>query len=318
MNPILNIAMKEVYVQIKTKRFAIMVALFVLLSLSFAYMIKNIVLGNPEVGEMYRQLYAGTSPFQMMFVSSFSGALSNLLPFLGGLLGYDLINREIEQGTIKITLSKPVYRDQFLLGKFFGSALTITVGVLIFYSLTLAFSLLFGVTITGKDLAMLFATLPFSIIYALIFLVFGMLFSVIIKKPSTALLVAIIFIFFLQFLYPMIVSIVTMFMYRDELFQAALISNQTTMYSPAWEKYVHTLRTLMYIVPSSHYGSIVGSIFGQKIEIMNFQFFGGSMFEDRTILESLSLVWQNIVALIVILLLPFAVAYAKFMNKDLR
>lgn len=316
MNPILNIAMKEVYIQLKTKRFYIIIGLFALLSLGFVYLIKSVVMGTPETMRFYEELYKGASPFQMIFTSSFSGALSNLLPFLGGLLGFDLINREIERGTIKITLSKPVYRDQFITGKFLGSTFTILIGLGIFYTLTIAFSLLLGIPISGKDLTMLLATFPFSLLYTLVFLALGTVFSIIVKKPSTALIALVLFIFFLQFIYPVIVSIVTMFLMREQIFQNMATNNQTVM--PNFEEYYKMVMRLTYIVPSTHYGAIMGSIFGQKVGMSGIQFFGGSLFEERSLLESLSLVWQNIVTLIVMLLLPFAIAYAKFMRMDVK
>ncbi|AIF68985.1 hypothetical protein PAP_02820 [Palaeococcus pacificus DY20341] len=319
MNPILNIAQKEVYTQLKTKRFYIILGVFALMAVGGVYLIKWLL--SQSLG--FEKLYEGASPFQIMFTSSFSNALSNLLPFLGGALGYDMINREVKEGTIKLTLSRPLYRDQFINGKFLGSAATITIGLLMFYTMTLALSLIFGIPIQGRDIVMLLVTLPFSLIYALVFLGIGMVISTIIKKPSTALIAVIILIIFIQIIYPMVAGIVAFLMHKEEIISASMsyANNETYTAQPLPEGYYKSLYGMLYIIPSTHYGVIVGAIFGTKTdyaEVSGAALFGGSIFEERSILESLNLVWQNIVILIVMLLLPFAISYAKFMRMDLR
>ncbi|MCD6559255.1 ABC transporter permease [Thermococci archaeon] len=320
MHPILNIAQKEVYLQLKTKRFYIILTIFVLMAFGGVYLMKWSLSQTPQ----FEKLYEGASPFQIMFTSSFSSALSNLLPFLGGALGYDIINREIQEGTIKLTLSKPLYRDQFINGKFLGSTITITLGILLFYVLTISLALIFGVPVGMRDITMLLATLPFSLIYTLIFLVIGMLISIFVKKPSTALIVAIILIIFIELVYPMIAGVIAFAMHREELMSATsqmVMVNNTTQYmapQQGFENYYKTLRRMLYIAPSTHYNSVIGAIFGTKAEISGATLFGGSIFEERSIGESLTLVWQGIVALVVMFLLPFAIAYTKFMKADLR
>lgn len=310
MGAIGNIALKEVYVQLRTKRFYIILAIFVLLSLAMVLVMRNLLLSIPEIEELYR----GASPFRVMLTSSFSNVLRLLLPFLGGAMGYDIINRELQEGTIRTLLSKPVYRDEVVNGKFLGSALTLFIGVTMFYVLTIALSLLLGVPVGVDDASVFLATMPFSLLYTLIFLAIGMLVSALVRKPTNALILVIVLIIFLQMVYPIVTSLVALAIYQDELMAYAENPENTEIL----EDYSKTIIKLNYIVPSIHYETVVGALLEVRMDYMSLNFMEEGIFEERSIAESLSLVWQNIVVMVVTLLLPFAVTYVRFMRMDLR
>ncbi|WP_048148911.1 ABC transporter permease [Palaeococcus ferrophilus] len=310
MGAVGNIALKEVYVQLRTKRFYVILAIFIILSVAMVLVMRKVLLSIPEMEELYR----GASPFKVMLTSSFSNVLQLLLPFLGGAMGYDIINRELEEGTIRSLLSKPVYRDEVVNGKFLGSAVTLFLGVTMFYVLTIALALLLGVPVGGDDALVFLTTMPFSLVYTLIFLAIGMLVSALVRKPTNALILVIVLIIFLQLVYPMVTSLVAFAIYHDEFM--AYAENPGSAAIP--EDYYKTVMRMNYIVPSTHYGAVVGALLGVKMDYTSLNFMEEGIFEERSITESLSLVWQNIVTMVVMLLLPFAVTYLRFMRMDLR
>ena len=95
----------------------------------------------------------------------------------GVLLGATAISEEKERGTLKMMASKPVYKDQILLGKLLGGVLTLGLSLVLFYVITVAFALVLGVPITKKDLSMFLVTFPFSLLYGVSFLSLGLLIS---------------------------------------------------------------------------------------------------------------------------------------------
>ncbi|WP_288072084.1 ABC transporter permease [Pyrococcus sp.] len=138
----INIARKDFEVTIRTRKFQIIIALFTIISLGMIYSSKRLGIS----ANLYK------TPFQMLFLSSFSNAFNYSIALLGLLLGATAINEEIEKGTLKLMASKPVHRDEILLGKLLGSLLTLSVALVLFYILTVAFALVLGVPITGDDL----------------------------------------------------------------------------------------------------------------------------------------------------------------------
>ncbi|HUV05944.1 MAG TPA: ABC transporter permease [Armatimonadota bacterium] len=67
---------------------------------------------------------------EQTIIKSFGlGIIAIVGMFIAIILGINLVPAEIEQRTIYTILSKPVHRHEFLLGKFFGSLMTILVSL---------------------------------------------------------------------------------------------------------------------------------------------------------------------------------------------
>ncbi|KPU62449.1 hypothetical protein EP1X_08865 [Thermococcus sp. EP1] len=320
----INIAMKDFEISIRTKRFQIIVLLFVITSLGMIYSSKKLGIS----ANLYK------TPFQMLFLSSFSNAFNYLISLSGILIGATTINAELERGTLKLIVSKPVYRDKVLLGKLLGGLLTLSVTLSLFYALTVAFALLLGVPITVSDLMRFLVTLPFSLLYGLVFLSLGLLISVFIRKSKNAIILAIFTFLFFGFLLSIIGGVIGFVVaglpplpnipenatnLSEEQLQELFLKDPAYQ---AWlTKMTTTAEKILYVSPNYHYQEVIRILFGGKpqiSEVVSALAYEESVVEDRSIRESLSLVWQNILLLIVMLLLPFTAAYAKFMKADLR
>ena len=112
----INVAMEEFKFNIRRRRFQILMALFAIISLGMVY-------GSKRLGAS-ADLYK--TPFQMLFLSSFSNALNYSIALSGVLLGTTATNEEKERGTLRILLSKPVHRDEIMIGRAFGRAFYIS------------------------------------------------------------------------------------------------------------------------------------------------------------------------------------------------
>ncbi|NJE26701.1 ABC transporter permease [Thermococcus sp. MV5] len=319
----INIAMKDFEISIRTKRFQIIGLLFVIVSLGMIYSSKRLGISV----NLYK------TPFQMLFLSSFSNAFNYLISLSGILIGATAINAELERGTLKLIVSKPVYRDRVILGKLLGGLLTLSVILSLFYALTVAFALLLGVPITVSDLVRFLVTLPFSLLYGLVFLSLGLLISSFIRKSKNAIILAIFTFLFFGFLLSIIGGVIGFVVaglpplpnipenatnLSEEQLQELFLKDPA--YQVWLTKMTTTAEKILYVSPNYHYQEVIRILFGGKSqisEVVSALAYEESVVEDRSISESLSLVWQNILVLIVMFLLPFTPAYAKFMKADL-
>ncbi|AHF80321.1 ABC transporter permease [Thermococcus paralvinellae] len=305
MNSIFNIALKDMYESMRTKRLVIVFAIFLLAGAGMAYWMKMLMM-------------RATMGIQMESTNIIRGtqlsAVKYFLAVLSILLGADAINREIESGTVKVTLSHPIYRDQFILGKYIGRALTVLFAFLLFAISNVAFLLVLGIPLSSEAFMTFIKPLPFFMLFSFVYLSFGVLLSTLIKKPSTAIIVAVLLPIFLEFIYPTIVSMVIVF--------KALASGVSPTDVGALQESLKKIYMLLSIVPGYNLDNINNAIFYgiTSSEIVARGFTGIMTLQNQTIsyFEAIGLAWRYIIVLIVMLLLPFAVAYTKFMKADLR
>ena len=88
---------------------------------------------------------------------------------LAASLGFDLITREKEEGSLKSLLTHPVYRDEVLNGKALGSITVLAIVLLSMFLLTVALMMLNGIIPTGEDFLSLAAYLAITLIYGTVF-----------------------------------------------------------------------------------------------------------------------------------------------------
>ncbi len=106
-------------------------------------------------------------------------------------LGFDLITREKEEGSLKSLLSHPVYRDSVINGKTLGaiSVLVLAMGATLL--ITIAIMLFFGVVPSVDDLLRIAAYYLMALLACLAFFAVAMAASTLAKNSSMAVLYAI-------------------------------------------------------------------------------------------------------------------------------
>lgn len=302
MNPTLNVAIRDVMEGVKTKRLIITLSIFILIGIGTAYWVKNILMSSPIGDEQF---------IKNTMINGFLSSLRNFLAFLSVLVGADAINREIETGTIKITLGHPLYRDQFLIGKFLGKVLTVMVGLALFVVISVASMLLIGVPVGGEIAMLIIKPLPFFVLFSLVYVSFGVLLSVMVKKPLTSLLLALLLVLFLEIVYPTAVSMI--------IFLRAM----STGTSPELlGEVIQRIYRFLVIQPGFHleniwhalfYGVTTSDIAGNIVSG-----YTGTQNVNISYFEALRLAWTNTLFLVIIVLIPFTISYLRFMKADLR
>ncbi len=149
----LNIA-KNTFKEIVRNRF-----LYLILFFAFVFIIFSLALGKLTIGEADKVIV----DFGLGMIEIF-GLIWVLF------VGSQLLFKEIEWKTIFLILSKPIKRQDFILGKFFGFSATILLIVLLQAILYVAILLMSSIPVTGLILwALLFTFFKLEILLAIVF-----------------------------------------------------------------------------------------------------------------------------------------------------
>jgi ABC-2 type transport system permease protein len=106
-------------------------------------------------------------------------------------LGFDLITREKEEGSLKSLLSHPVYRDSIINGKTIGAISVLVVAMGATLLITIAVMLFFGVVPSVDDLLRVAAYYVMALVVCVVFFAVAMAASTLAKNSSMSVLYAI-------------------------------------------------------------------------------------------------------------------------------
>ncbi|MDN5319902.1 MAG: type transport system permease protein [Thermococcaceae archaeon] len=326
----INIALKEFYVAVRSKRFIGILVFYLLFVFLMNYALRDEMLKS--AGQIavvpVSTIFGGRGEIIQTSVSlSIFTNLETLTVFgalIGATLGADSINREIEEGTIKVLLSHPIYRDQIINGKFLGNALALALVVFIGYVFSIAYFLIVGVPIDDVSMVRAILAAVFTLIYMLTFLSLGTMLSALLKKPETSMILAIVLALFLTLIYPATAEVIAGKIVGEqpycpppeirhqEVAPGRVVPVSIPSTCPAFEEWQNRLeiwkKRLKFLSPASHYSYLTVASFAGD-EFVN---------DYLPIGEALALALNNLATLLVQFLLPFSVAYAKFMTSDLR
>jgi len=128
-------------------------------------------------------IYAQFSTLDFNFVVRVIVALFALM------LTFDLVNGEREAGTLKLVLSNPVPRTQYILAKLSGSLVSLQLPLLLPILIgTLVIALGAEMPWHGSDWLRIALVVALSVLYLGIFVALGVLMSCLVRRPSNALL----------------------------------------------------------------------------------------------------------------------------------
>jgi ABC-2 type transport system permease protein len=364
VRPEFIVAAKEFKDNLNSKRFLILFGLLTLLSIIGAITGINsynsdLATYNSNVNQV-SSLPGGMKIFVDMpsilsIFSSYGTYIASFGMLLAISMGFDLISREKEEGTLKILLTHPVFRDQVINGKIIGSAAMMTVVLLSTFLAIVAIMLFFGIVPAGDDLIRLVAFFLAVVLFLLAYLAIAVMSSTLSKSSSMAMLIAIAIV-----LVGMVIPDVSSAVADAALGQAPRMTIVSTSgsqvsggqavtfqvfegnqngtgnqsgrqgvpmtinpeYTDYWNKRNQITGIINVISPSNDFDAIAQVITGRLTSPT--QGSGGAGFYQRlsgetvSVWDSLSLVWTNFLALIVMIIIGFGVSYAKFVRVDVR
>jgi ABC-2 type transport system permease protein len=266
--------------------------------------IKEITAEDPF---LFLRLFTRGGPLPLVALLSF------LVPLMAIGLGFDAVNGEHNRRTLSRILAQPIYRDALLFGKFAAGLFTLAVSLIVLWLLVIGLGLLgLGVPPNAEEMARALVLLVVTIVYAGFWFALALLCSVLFRSAATAALVALGLWLFLTILWP--------------LFSPALADGFTTAGDILGV--LDTRQAFARLSPSVLFNEIVAVVLDPSVRSTQQSMLaalGLALIERGAIpdapiplLQSVLIVWPQIVGLVAGSILLFVIAYVVFQRQEVR
>ena len=242
--------------------------------------------------------------------------VSMAAPLVGLGFAFDAINGERAEGTLPRLLSQPIHRDDVINGKFVAGLAAITTVLLIVVAFISAFGFIrLGIFPAPSEILRLVVWLGFTVLYVALWLAFGLLLSVVIRRAATSALVGFgVWLFVaIPIFGPLLVQIL------GSILAPGTAGGQDALSAAGTQQF------LLRLLPSTLYqeGSIV--ILSPRVSTVTTPATIGQYDQLQqqipglaSLDQSLLLVWPHIVTRVAIAAICFALAYVRFMRQEVR
>jgi len=266
--------------------------------------IKEITAEDPF---LFLRLFTRGGPLPLVALLSF------LVPLVAIGLGFDAVNGEHNRRTLSRILAQPIYRDALLFGKFAAGLFTLSISLIVLWLLVIGLGLLgLGVPPNAEEMARALILLIVTIAYAGFWFALALLCSVLFRSAATAALVALGLWLFLTILWP--------------LFSPALADAVTTAGDILGV--LDTRQAFARLSPSVLFNEIVAVVLDPSVRSTQQSMLaslGLALIERGAIpdapiplLQSVLIVWPQIVGLVAGSILLFVIAYIAFQRQEVR
>ena len=266
--------------------------------------IKEITAEDPF---LFLRLFTRSSPLPLVALLSF------LVPLIAIGLGFDAVNGEHNRRTLSRILAQPIYRDALLFGKFAAGLFTLAVCLIVLWLLVIGLGLLgLGVPPNAEEMARALVLLAVTIVYAGFWFALALLCSVVFRSAATAALVALGLWLFVTILWP--------------LFSPALADAVTTAGDILGV--LDTRQAFARLSPSVLFNEIVAVVVDPSVRSTQQSMLaalGLALIERGAVpdapiplLQSVLIVWPQIVGLVAGTILLFVAAYVVFQRQEVR
>lgn len=130
-------------------------------------------------------------PSVLMVFNGIGAIFVTVGALLSIVMGFNVITRERETGTLKLLLTRPTYRDSVINGKALAGFVTITTVFGAAFLITLAIMLLYNVVPGADDLARLVVLFIVALLYMLLFFGLSMLISALSPSSTISILASV-------------------------------------------------------------------------------------------------------------------------------
>lgn len=230
-------------------------------------------------------------------------------PLLGVAFAFDAVNGERHEGTLPRLLSQPIHRDDVINGKFAAGLAVISLGLGAVILIIAGIGMLrLGITPALDEVVRVVAWFGVTTLYVALWLAFGLLLSVVIRRAATSALVG-----FGTWLFvaipiagPLLTSILGSF-----LAQGATTAQEA----------LSTFQWVRRLLPGTLYEEASTAILNPTVTTIDLAQQGTAVLPKITFLpfeQSFLLVWPHIVILFALTIGCFALAYVRFMRQEVR
>jgi ABC-2 type transport system permease protein len=256
---------------------------------------------------LFLRLFTRSTPLPLVALLSF------LVPLIAIGLGFDSVNGEHNRRTLSRILSQPIYRDALLFGKFAGGLFTLAVALIVLWLLVIGLGLLgLGIPPNAEEMARALVMLVVTIIYAGFWFALALLFSILFRSAATAALVSLGLWLFVTILWP--------------LFSPPLANAVTNAGDILGV--LETQQAFARLSPTVLFNEVVAVVLDPSVRSTQQSMLAGMglMLIERgaipdapiPLLQSVLVVWPQIVGLAAGSILLFVIGYIVFQRQEVR
>ena len=255
----------------------------------------------------------GSTDIDFLRVDLFVGIVA---PLLGIAFAFDAVSRERSERTLPRLLAQPIHRDDVINGKFAAGLAMISIALAAMTLLIAGFGIFrLGITPTSSEVVRIVVWLAITILYVAFWLALGTLLSVVFRRASTAALVGFGIWLLVTIFGGLITSIVGGFV--------ASSSTATTVDAALRNAQVQQL--VDRLLPSTLYREASLVVLDPSVTRLSVPVTIGQLDQAQqqiptlfSLDQSLLLAWPQIVILVALTVVLFALAYIGFLRQEVR
>ncbi len=242
------------------------------------------------------------------------GFLGLVGPLLGLAFAFDAINGERANGTLPRLLSQPIHRDDVINGKFAAGLAVIALVLTVMVGGVTAFALIrLGIVPEPAEILRVLLWVLLTLAYIALWLAFGMLLSVAIRRAATSALVGFGTWLLLSFFGGLIVSLIS------GVLAPAASSGEDVL------RGIGLRETLQRLLPDTLYREASLTLLNPQVTTISTPATLGEYDQAQQRIASLFsldqsfiLIWPQVVGLVGLTVACFALAYVLFMRQEVR
>jgi ABC-2 type transport system permease protein len=254
----------------------------------------------------------GSTDIPQLRVDYFVGIVA---PLLGLAFAFDAVNSERSEGTLSRLVAQPIYRDDVINGKFVAGLAVIGLVLVSVITFIAGFGILrLGIVPHSQEVLRLVAWVGATFLYVALWLAFGLLLSVLIRRAATAALIGFGVWLLVTIFGGLITTILTGFFKP-----ASGADASTTLGAIQIQEFIPRL------LPSTLYQEISTVLLNPGVTTVSTPATLGQYVQSQqqigsllSLDQSLLVVWPQVVALVALTVVCFALAYIAFMRQEVR
>lgn len=269
--------------------------------------IRDVAPNAEGITALFLKLFTVTTdpvPFALIVFVGF------LAPLLGIMFGFDSVNGERAQGTLPRLLSQPIHRDEMILGKFLAGIAVVAIiltALVVFVAGIGIFRL--GVTPSITEVSRLFVWLMLAVVYVAFWQGLATLVSVNTTRAATSALVPVgvwlVMALFGGFVFGALADVVS----PDDGTQSGVLAN------------AQMEQTLSQVSPITLFQQGSTVLLDPEVRstgLLTLEQVDRAIVSELTLVQSLGIVWPQMVILVAMTAVMFAIAYISFMRQEVR
>jgi len=257
---------------------------------------------------LFLLLFTRSSPLSLPVLLSLI-----LVPALAIVLGFDAVSGEHNRRTLSRILSQPIYRDALLFGKVLGGLFTLAMTFILLWLLVIGLGLLgLGLPPNAEEMARALVLLVITMIYGAFWFTLALLFSILFRSAAAAILVSFGVWLLLTFLWPaMAPALASSLVGANDILGLLEVQQAFARLSP-----VVLYNEIVAIVLDPSIRSTQQAVLAQLGLVMIER--GAVPQAPIPLLQSVLIVWPQIVGLVASSILLFVIAYVVFQRQEVR